>query len=139
MCDGADAGIASIHHLFARGELVQYRLIYLTRADRSRRALKNLWARDEFVHTLAVTRSEPERLLLQAGLASVSPPAPGQLGAQNADSQPKVILQDTPRQKLQCEHDDGGNDDMMTSSLDVDPDDVVPCVPWARAGRHATT
>ena len=139
MCDGADAGIASIHHLFARGELVQYRLIYVTRADRSRRAFNNPWGRDEFVHTLAVTRSEPERRLLQARLALVSPPAPGQLGAQNADSQPQVILQDTPRQELQCEHDDGGNAGVLTSNLDVDPDDAVPLSPWGRAGRHATT
>ena len=138
MCDGANAGIASIHLLFAHGELVQHRLIYVTRADRSRRAFNNPWARDEFVHTLVVTRSAPERR--SAGTTCVGlPAAPGQLGAQNADSQPQVILQDTPRQELQCEHDDGGNDDVLTSNPDVDPDDAVPLSPWGRAGRHATT
>lgn len=72
MRDSADAGIAIIDELIARGALARYRFAHAARAELCRRAGRFVEARDGFARALSLTEVEPERRLLRDRLASVT-------------------------------------------------------------------
>jgi RNA polymerase sigma-70 factor (ECF subfamily) len=72
MRDGADAGLALVDAILARGDLVDYRLAHAARADLCRRLGKTADARASYERALALTRLEPERRFLEKRLAEVA-------------------------------------------------------------------
>jgi RNA polymerase sigma-70 factor (ECF subfamily) len=71
MRDGAEAGIARIDRLLARGELADYHFAHSARAELCRRVGRVDEARAGFTRALALARQEPERRLLQRRLAEL--------------------------------------------------------------------
>ena len=71
MRDGAEAGLAIVDTLAARGELNDYRLLHAARADFCRRLGRRAEAAESYERALALTRQEPERRFLERRLTEV--------------------------------------------------------------------
>lgn len=71
MCDGAEAGLAIVDTLAARGQLNDYRLLHAARADFCRRLGRRAEAAESYERALALTRQEPERRFLERRLTEV--------------------------------------------------------------------
>jgi RNA polymerase sigma-70 factor (ECF subfamily) len=71
MRDGADAGLALVDALLARGELADYRFAHAVRADFCRRLGRAAEARVAYASALQLTRQEAERRFLQRRLAEL--------------------------------------------------------------------
>jgi RNA polymerase sigma-70 factor (ECF subfamily) len=71
MRDGAQAGLALIDDIFARGELTDYRLAHAARADLCRRLDRNAEARESYQRALQLTQQEPERRFIERRLAGL--------------------------------------------------------------------
>jgi RNA polymerase sigma-70 factor (ECF subfamily) len=71
MRDGAQAGLALVDALLARGELAGYRLVHAARADFCRRLGRRAEARAAYRRALELTRLEPERRFLERRLADL--------------------------------------------------------------------
>ena len=71
MRDGAQAGLALIDALLARGELTHYHLAHATRAELCRRLSRWADARGAYERALALAQQEPERRFLQRRLAEL--------------------------------------------------------------------
>src|SRR5271163_478998 len=65
MCDGPEAGLASIDAVLAKGELANYYLAHSARADMYRRLGRTAEAHASYEKALALTQQEPERQFLQ--------------------------------------------------------------------------
>jgi RNA polymerase sigma-70 factor (ECF subfamily) len=65
MRDGSDAGLTLIDEIFARGDLVDYRLAHAARADLCRRLGRVNDARASYERAIALTQQEPERRFLK--------------------------------------------------------------------------
>ena len=68
MRDGAEAGLALIDDLLARGDLANYHLTHAARADLCRRLGRREEAREAYQRSLALTQLEPERRFLRGRL-----------------------------------------------------------------------
>ncbi|HTH46073.1 MAG TPA: RNA polymerase sigma factor [Candidatus Limnocylindria bacterium] len=68
MRDGAEAGLALIDAIIARGDLTDYHLAHSARADLYRRLGRSTEARSAYERALALTRLEPERRFLEKRL-----------------------------------------------------------------------
>ncbi|MDQ2730204.1 MAG: RNA polymerase sigma factor [Armatimonadota bacterium] len=68
MRDGPLAGLALIDAIQARGDLVEYHLLYATRADLCRRLGHTAEARSAYERALALAQQEPERRFLERRL-----------------------------------------------------------------------
>jgi RNA polymerase sigma-70 factor, ECF subfamily len=71
MRDGADAGLALVDAILARGDLAEYRLAHAARADFCRRLGRIADARASYERALALTKLEPERRFLERRLAEL--------------------------------------------------------------------
>jgi RNA polymerase sigma-70 factor, ECF subfamily len=71
MRDGADAGLALIEGILARGDLASYHLAHAARADLCRRLGKTAEARASYEMALTLARQEPERRYLERRLAEL--------------------------------------------------------------------
>jgi RNA polymerase sigma-70 factor, ECF subfamily len=71
MRDGADAGLALVDAILARGDLAEYRLAHAARADFCRRVGRIADARASYERALALTKLEPERRFLERRLAEL--------------------------------------------------------------------
>jgi RNA polymerase sigma-70 factor, ECF subfamily len=72
MRDGAQAGLALVDALLARGELSDYRLAHAARADLCRRLGRSAEARDSYQRALHLTQQEPERRFIERRLAELA-------------------------------------------------------------------
>ncbi len=72
MTDGAQAGLALIDGILARGDLEEYALAHSARAELRRRLGRIDEARDSYRRALALTRLAPERRFLERRLAALS-------------------------------------------------------------------
>jgi RNA polymerase sigma-70 factor, ECF subfamily len=72
MRDGAEAGLALIDAILARGDLADYHLAHSARADLCRRLGRTAEARAAYERALALTRQEPERRFLERRLGELS-------------------------------------------------------------------
>ncbi len=73
MRDGAEAGLAVVDAILARGDLADYHLAHAARADLARRLGRTADARRAYQRALALVRQAPERRFLAARLASLPP------------------------------------------------------------------
>ncbi len=71
MRDGAQAGLALVDALLARGDLMDYRLAHAARADLCRRLGRAAEARDSYHRALELTYQEPERRFIERRLAEL--------------------------------------------------------------------
>jgi RNA polymerase sigma-70 factor (ECF subfamily) len=71
MRDGAQAGLALVDALLARGDLADYRLAHAARADLCRRLGRGVEARDSYQRALQLTHQEPERRFIERRLAEL--------------------------------------------------------------------
>ena len=71
MRDGPDAGVRIIDEIFARGDLVDYRLAHAARADLCRRLGRVHDARASYERAIALTKQDPERRFLERQLAEL--------------------------------------------------------------------
>jgi RNA polymerase sigma-70 factor (ECF subfamily) len=71
MRDGAQAGLALVDALLARGDLLDYRLAHAARADLCRRLGRAAEARDSYHRALELTSQEPERRFIERRLAEL--------------------------------------------------------------------
>ena len=71
MRDGAQAGLALVDALLARGDLLDYRLAHAARADLCRRLGQAAEARDSYHRALELTYQEPERRFIERRLAEL--------------------------------------------------------------------
>ena len=71
MRDGAEAGLALVDSILARGALPDYRLAHAARADLCRRLGKKAEALESYRRALALSRQEPERRFLERRLAEL--------------------------------------------------------------------
>jgi len=71
MRDGAQAGLALVDALLARGELSQYRLAHAARADLCRRLGRREEALDSYHRALELTQLEPERRFIERRLSEL--------------------------------------------------------------------
>ncbi len=76
MRDGAEAGLALVDGILARGELADYRLAHAARADLCRRLGRTSEARSAYERALALTSQEAERRFLWRRLAELQDPEP---------------------------------------------------------------
>ena len=72
MRDGAEAGLALIDAILARGDLADYHLAHSARADLCRRLGRSADARESYRKALDLTQQEPERRFLKMRLAELS-------------------------------------------------------------------
>jgi RNA polymerase sigma-70 factor, ECF subfamily len=72
MRDGAEAGLALIDAILARGELDGYHLAHSARADLLRRLGRTAEARAAYARALEQSRQEPERRFLERRLAELA-------------------------------------------------------------------
>jgi RNA polymerase sigma-70 factor (ECF subfamily) len=72
MRDGPSAGLVLIDAILARGELADYRFAHAARGELCRRLGRVTDARASLVRALELTRSEPDRRLLERRLAELS-------------------------------------------------------------------
>jgi RNA polymerase sigma-70 factor (ECF subfamily) len=68
MRDGPSAGVTLIDEIFARGDLLDYRLAHAARADLCRRLGRVDEARASYERAIALTRQDPERRFLERQL-----------------------------------------------------------------------
>jgi RNA polymerase sigma-70 factor, ECF subfamily len=68
MRDGPDTGVTLIDEIFARGDLLDYRLAHAARADLCRRLGRVDAARQSYERAIALTRQDPERRFLERQL-----------------------------------------------------------------------
>jgi RNA polymerase sigma-70 factor (ECF subfamily) len=68
MRDGPSAGVTLIDDIFARGDLLDYRLAHAARADLCRRLGRVDDARASYERAIALTRQDPERRFLERQL-----------------------------------------------------------------------
>jgi RNA polymerase sigma-70 factor (ECF subfamily) len=73
MRDGAQAGLALVDAILARGELADYQPAHAARADLCRRLGRHADARDACGKALALTRQGPARRFLERRLAELPP------------------------------------------------------------------
>ncbi len=73
MRDGAQAGLALVDAILARGELADYQPAHAARADLCRRLGRHADARDAYGRALELTRQGPARRFLERRLAELSP------------------------------------------------------------------
>jgi RNA polymerase sigma-70 factor (ECF subfamily) len=73
MRDGAQAGLALVDAILARGELADYQPAHAARADLCRRLGRHADARDAYGKALALTRQGPARRFLERRLAELPP------------------------------------------------------------------
>jgi RNA polymerase sigma-70 factor (ECF subfamily) len=73
MRDGADAGLALVDGILARGDLKEYRLAHAARGELCRRLGRLAEARASLQRALALTKQEPERRFLERRLAQLAP------------------------------------------------------------------
>ena len=71
MRDGAEAGVALIDEILARGDLADYHLTHAARADLCRRAGWLAEARTSYERALVLARQQPERQFLERRLAEL--------------------------------------------------------------------
>jgi len=71
MRDGAQAGLALVDALLARGDLADYRLAHAARADLCRRLGRAAEAQDSYRRALELTHQEPERRFIARRLAEL--------------------------------------------------------------------
>lgn len=71
MRDGAEAGLALVDDILARGELADYHLAHAARADLCRRLGRTEAACEAYERALALAVQEPERRFLQQRLADL--------------------------------------------------------------------
>jgi len=71
MRDGAEAGLALVDAILARGDLSEYYLAHAARADLCRRLGRTAEARASYERALKLTRQEPERRFLERRLAEL--------------------------------------------------------------------
>jgi RNA polymerase sigma-70 factor (ECF subfamily) len=71
MRDGAQAGLALVDALLARGDLMDYRLAHAARADLCRRLGRAAEARHSYHRALELTYQEPERRFIERRLAEL--------------------------------------------------------------------
>jgi RNA polymerase sigma-70 factor, ECF subfamily len=71
MRDGPDAGVKLIDQIFARGDLVDYRLAHAARADLCRRLGRVNDARASYERAIALTKQDPERRFLERQLGDL--------------------------------------------------------------------
>ena len=72
MRDGAEAGLAEIEAILARGDLAEYHLAHSAHADLCRRLGRIDQARDSYRRALALAKQEPERRFLEGRLRELS-------------------------------------------------------------------
>ncbi|HEX3130278.1 MAG TPA: RNA polymerase sigma factor [Thermoanaerobaculia bacterium] len=72
MSDGAEAGLALVDSILARGDLADYHLAHAARADLCRRLGRTAEARASYEKALSLTRQEPERRFLEQRLAELA-------------------------------------------------------------------
>ena len=72
MRDGAEAGLALVDSILARGDLADYHLAHAARADLCRRLGRTAEARSSYERALGLTRQEPERRFLEQRLAELA-------------------------------------------------------------------
>jgi RNA polymerase sigma-70 factor (ECF subfamily) len=72
MRDGAEAGLALVDDILARGELANYHLAHATRADFYRRLGRESEARGAYERALSLAQQEPERRFLERRLSELS-------------------------------------------------------------------
>jgi RNA polymerase sigma-70 factor (ECF subfamily) len=72
MRDGPDAGLSIIDELLARGDLVDYSVAHVARADLNRRKGSLDEARTSYLRALELARQEPERRFLRRRIAEIS-------------------------------------------------------------------
>jgi RNA polymerase sigma-70 factor (ECF subfamily) len=72
MRDGAEAGLALVEALLARGELADYRLAHAARADLCRRLDRDAEARAAYERALALTQQEAEQRFIRRRLAELA-------------------------------------------------------------------
>ncbi|MEG4572263.1 RNA polymerase sigma factor [Microcoleus sp. N3A4] len=72
MRDGPLAGLQSIDHILARGDLADYHLAHSARADLCRRLGRTADARESYQKALAIVKQEPERRFLEKRLRELS-------------------------------------------------------------------
>jgi RNA polymerase sigma-70 factor (ECF subfamily) len=72
MRDGPAAGLELVESILARGELTDYPLAHMARAELSRRLGKTAQARAAYDQALSLTRQEPERRFLERRLAELA-------------------------------------------------------------------
>jgi RNA polymerase sigma-70 factor (ECF subfamily) len=68
MRDGPEAGLALIDAILERGDLENYHLLHVARADLCRRLGRKAEARTAYQRALVLTRQEPERRFLERQL-----------------------------------------------------------------------
>ena len=68
MRDGSQVGVTLIDAIFARGDLLDYRLAHAARADLCRRLGRVKDARGSYERAIALTRQDPERRFLERQL-----------------------------------------------------------------------
>jgi RNA polymerase sigma-70 factor (ECF subfamily) len=68
MRDGPSAGVTLIDEIFARGDLLDYRLAHAARADLCRRLGRVDDARASYERAIVLTRQDPERRFLERQL-----------------------------------------------------------------------
>jgi len=71
MRDGAHVGVHLIDGIFARGDLLDYRLAHAARADLCRRIGRVEDARASYERAIGLTKQEPERRFLERQLAAL--------------------------------------------------------------------
>jgi RNA polymerase sigma-70 factor (ECF subfamily) len=72
MCDGAEAGLALIDSILARGELASYQLAHSARADLYRRLGRKAEAADAYRRALTLSTQEPSRRFIERRLRELS-------------------------------------------------------------------
>ena len=72
MRDGAEAGLALVDAILARGELNDYHLAHAAKADLSRRLGRTAQARTAYQRAIALAQQEPERRFLERRLAELA-------------------------------------------------------------------
>lgn len=71
MRDGAEAGLALVDDILARGELANYHLAHATQADLYRRLGRESEARAAYERALSLAQQEPERRFLERRLSEL--------------------------------------------------------------------
>jgi RNA polymerase sigma-70 factor, ECF subfamily len=71
MRDGPDVGVTLIDEIFARGDLLDYRLAHAARADLCRRLGRVKEARVSYERAIALTKQDPERRFLERQLGEL--------------------------------------------------------------------
>lgn len=76
MRDGAEVGVTLIEEIFARGDLLEYRLAHAARAELCRRLGRVSDALESYERAIALTRQDPERRFLERQLRELQDAKP---------------------------------------------------------------